>query len=169
MLFVLLLALAVPSDDEAELRRASEAWMAAVAAKDAAALEMIVAREFALKMPGDTPAQYTLRDEWMANAIKLDWRDFRSENVVVELHGDHAVVSSKLSFRLGLMPFALDSGVVDTWVKRDGRWQVTGRFLGESQAQGRIKLAGGALAMLVLVLVVVAVRRMRRRLGWGKP
>lgn len=165
---LLALAVAVPApphDDEAALRHASAAWMAAVAAKDTAALDAIVAAEFALKVPGDAPTDYVPRATWMANAIQLDWRDVHSENVVVEVRGDHAVVSSRLSFRVGLMPFALDSGVVDTWTKRDGRWQVTGRFLGESVLQGRMMFAFGALLMLGVFAVVAGLRLVRRRLA----
>jgi hypothetical protein len=138
---------AVPSStDEQTLERLSVEWMEAIEKKDRKSLEAFLADNYVLQMPGDSDSQYTRRNEWIKNAINMDWSDFRYENVMAQVHGDHATVSSRLYFRVAPFPFELDSGVVDTWERHDGRWQVTTRYLGESNMQQRITFIFGVLA-----------------------
>lgn len=155
--------LAVPAapQDGDELKRLSTAWMQAVADKNEPGLQAMLAPEYALMMAGD--GDDTLRDEWISNAIKMDWRGFRYEDLRVRVDGDHATTRSRLYFRVAPIPFELHAGVVDTWVRRDGRWQVTGRYLGQSNLQNGIRVIVGFVASLVLVLAWWAVRRLVRR------
>jgi ketosteroid isomerase-like protein len=162
---VLMLAIAFPvsfaavgasTTDEAELRRLSVAWMQALEKKDAPALENILAQDYVLQMPGDMSSQYTVRSEWLKNAIGMDWTRFRYENLDVRVNGDQAEVSSRLYFHVSPIPLELDSAVIDTWSKRDGRWQVTRRYLGQSHTSDRFQLMlgfGAALVLGVLALV----------------
>lgn len=160
-------ALSTVAADEAELRRLSLAWMQALENKDAPALDNILARDYVLQMPGDASAEQTPRDEWLKNAIGMDWTRFRYENLDVRVNGDQAEVSSRLFFHVAPIPIELDAGVVDTWSRREGRWQVTRRYLGQSNAQDRLKLIGGFGAALVLLALGWGVsgllRRLRRR------
>ena len=149
--------------DEAALRAASVQWMQAIAAKDRATLERLLAPEYMLRGAGDPPADAVPRAEWIANAVGKDWSGFHYDNMAVQLDGDRATVASKLRFRISPIPFELDSGVVDTWVRRDGRWQVTGRYLGESRFSARVEFVKGFLAALALVGAFALVRRWRRR------
>jgi Domain of unknown function (DUF4440) len=153
--------------DETALERLSVEWMAAIENKDRKALESILADNFVLQMPGDTSAQYTRRQEWLENAIGMDWSNFRYENVVARVHGDHATVSSRLFFKVGPNPLTFDSGVIDTWERRGGRWQVTTRYLGESQLKGRMSFTlgvlAGVLALAAAYLVVRLAKWARRR------
>lgn len=70
----------------------------------------------------------------------------------VRVDGDHATIRSRIHFRVAPIPFELDAGIVDTWVRRDGRWQVTGRYLGQSNLQDRLRVIAGFVASLGLVL-----------------
>jgi hypothetical protein len=133
----------------------------AIERKDRAALNNLVASDFALQMPGER--KVTPRDEWIANAVGMDWSKFRYENLVVRMHGDTATVSSKLHFRVAPIPFALDSGVVDSWERRDGRWQITRRYLGESKVQQRIAFGLGVLAAIGVAGLAYATRWILRR------
>ena len=158
--------MAVPtsSGDVDALKRLSVEWMQAVADKDEAHLQALLAPEFALMTAGeddDTP-----RDEWLVNAIKMDWRGFRYEDLRVRVDGDQATIRSRIYFRVSPFPFELDAGAVDTWARRDGRWQVTGRYLGQSNLQDRLRVIAGFLASLVLMIGWWGVRRLVRR---GKP
>lgn len=155
---------ATPSatDDERELRALSAQWMQAIASKDRPALERLMAPEYMLRGAGDPPADGVPRAEWIGNAVGKDWSDFAYDNMVVRVDGDHATVASKLRFRIAPIPFELDSGVVDTWARRDGRWRVTGRYLGESRFGARVEFVKGALAALLLVGAFALVRRWRR-------
>lgn len=149
--------------DESALRQLSHEWMSAIQRKDREKLGAILAPEFVLQMPGDTAAQVTPREEWLKNAIKMDWSNFRYENLAVTVSGNHATVSSRLYFRIAPFPFALDSGVVDIWRKRDGRWQVSRRYLGHSEGQQRIAFLAGLIAAFLLVGLVYLTRRISRR------
>ena len=155
--------LAARASDDAELRALSVDWMQAIADKDRPALERMLAPEFKLRGAGDPPADAVSRAEWIDNAIGKDWSAFEYENVDIHVDGDRATMSSLLRFRIKPIPFELDSGVVDTWVRRNGQWQVSGRYLGESQFRGRVEFVKGVLATLALVAAFVFVRRWRRR------
>ena len=156
-------ALEPNKSDQATLSRLSNEWMIAIERKDRATLDRIVASDFVLQMPGDEQGRIIRRNEWMANAIAQDWSEFRYENVVVSVHGDQAIVTSRLNFKVAPFPLALDSGVVDIWRIRDGRWQVTKRYLGESRIQQRIAFFAGILAAIVAGLLAYGVARLVRR------
>jgi ketosteroid isomerase-like protein len=159
---------AVPANDEAMLRRLSAEWMQALERKDLPALEATLAPNYRLRFPGDTPAQATYRALWLKNAIEMDWTRFKYENVEVRVHGDLAIVSSHLRFHVSPFPFELDSGVVDVWERRNGRWQVVERMLGESATQARIGFWSGALmAAAVCGAWALLARWRRRRRGAG--
>ena len=149
--------------DEAELRQLSVAWMQALEKKDAPALENFLAQDYVLQMPGDTAAQVTVRSEWLKNAIDMDWTRFRYENLEVRVNGDQAEVTSRLFFHVSPIPIELDSAVVDTWSRRDGRWQVTRRYLGQSITGDRFQLMLGFGAALVLGAVGLIMSRLFRR------
>ena len=131
--------------DERTLERLSVEWMTALEKKDRKSLEAFLADDYVLQMPGDTASQFVRRKEWLTNAIEMDWTDLRYENVAAHVHGDHAMVSSRLHFRVSPFPFAFDSGVVDIWERRGGNWQVTARYLGDSKVQQRIAFILGLL------------------------
>ncbi len=67
-----------------------------------------MAESFVLQMPGDAESGVTRREEWLANALRMDWSDFRYENPAAQVHGDHATVSAKLFFRISPIPFTID-------------------------------------------------------------
>jgi len=141
--------------------------MAAIERKDRKALESRLADDYVLQMPGDTETQYVRREEWLGNAISMDWTNFRYENVVAHVHGDHATVSSRLHFKVAPNPLTFDSGIVDVWEKRNGRWQVTTRYLGESELKQRMGFAFGALAAGLAAGLVYALAWLLRRLRRG--
>lgn len=153
------------SVDEADLKRLSVEWMQALESKDTTALESVLANDFVLQMPGDRVSDFVARGDWLQNATGRDWSRFRYENLRVHLSGDHADVTSRLYFHVSPIPIELDSGVVDRWERRDGRWQVSRRYLGQSNAGDRIKLSVGFVAALLLAAVAFAVARLigRRR------
>jgi hypothetical protein len=152
----------IPAEADAEaLRAASQAWMQAIEAKDRAALEAFLAPEFQLVAPGE--AATTPREEWLRNAVGRDWSGFRYESLVPRVDGDHATVHSRLYFHVAPIPVELDAGIVDTWVRRDGRWQVSGRYLGESRAAHRMGFAAGAATALAAWGLWSLLRRLRRR------
>ncbi len=158
-------AMAAPptAPDEAELKQLSQQWMTALERKDESRLQSLLADDFVLQMPGDSPTQYVHRAEWLKNAIDMDWSSLRYENIVVKVDGDQAIVSSKLFFKVSPNPLPLDSGVIDAWERRGGKWQVTHRYLGESTLKTRMSFVFGMLATaLALTLTYLLIRLSRR-------
>ena len=160
-------AASTTAPDEAELKQLSQQWMTALEEKDKERLQSLLADDFVLQIPGDSASQYVRRAEWLENANSMDWSNFRYENMAVNVEGDHAIVSFKLFFKVSPNPLTLDSGVIDTWERRGGKWQVTHRYLGESTLKTRMSFVAGMLATaLALGLVYLLVRfskRVRRR------
>ena len=151
--------------EEQALAGLSLAWMQAIEKKDRKSLEGFLADDYVLQMPGDAPSEFTRRDEWIKNAVGMDWSDFRYENLVANVHGDHATVTSRLHFNVAPYPFAFESGVVDLWEKRDGRWQVTARYLGESKTQQRIAFVFGLIAGGIIAALAYLSARLFKRAG----
>lgn len=151
-----------PADEEA-LKQLSREWMTAIERKDKETLESILADDYVLQMPGDSEHQYVRRATWLENAINMDWSNFRYENMRVNVDGDRAVLSARLFFKISPNPLTFDSGVVDTWERRAGKWQVTNRYLGESALKERISFVLGALAAALAIAAVHLWMRMRRK------
>jgi len=168
-LFIATAAVAAPpkTPDENELERLSTEWMTAIERKDRKSLESFLADNYVLQMPGDAERQYVHRAEWLENAINMDWSNFRYENIVARVHGDHATVSSRLYFKVSPNPLTFDSGVLDVWEKRGGKWQVTTRYLGESRLKERVSFVLGALAAALAMFAVYLIQRLVRRARRG--
>ena len=147
-----------------ELIALSEQWNDALARKDAAALERILAEEYYIAPPGETGK--TGRSEWLKNAQEMDWRDLRFHNFKVDIYGDTAVVTALLDFKVTTkrgIPISTNAQVIDVWVKRDGRWQVAARHLGAYSLGSYVRLAAGFIAGLVFCFLLWLLLRLKRR------
>lgn len=166
--FALPLAAQTAAEDRTRLRARSVEWMDAVARKDRAALEKLLAPEFKLVSVGD-PGDGVPRSEWVANALRMDWQNRGYNGMRVDLYGDVAVVASDYSFRVdpGEWRPAISAAapVVDVWVRRNGLWQVQRRHLAGSSVVRWFDRAIGFIGALVLsgVLMLIGRRVARRR------
>lgn len=151
------------SGTEKELMALSTQWMEAVVRKDRSALEGFLAPDYYYSEPGYL--EITDRTTWIKNAMEMDWRDLRYRNFKVDLYGDTAVVSAMVVSKLGIwgVPLGSDVQVSDTWVKRNGQWQVAARHLGASSIVGQIRVALGFLAALALCFAAWLFLRSKRR------
>ena len=167
LLFTSTAAEAAPAKTEADaalLRQLSQEWSRAIERKDRATLERLLAPEFTLQAPGE--AERIGREEWLGNVVSMDWSGFRFENLVVNVYGDRAIVTSILYFRVGPLPITWASGLVDVWTRRSGQWQATHRYLGESKLRNRMSFAAGfGAASVIAVLWWLLARVTRRRRG----
>lgn len=139
MLAMAVLAAAVtatsPAPETAEKRfeQLELQWMDALAAKDAATLEKTLAREFTIVGSSsslDDPIG--TRASWLDIAMNRPWPRHQVKVVKVLEAGEAAVVHAVLSGEYPPMPWIPKGGtlkflITDTWVKRDGRWQVLAR------------------------------------------
>lgn len=159
--------LAVAQSDvsiEKDLIARSNELMSAVERQDRAALELLVADEFMLEVPGDTAR--TPRAEWIDNAVNMKWEGFKFHNIKVRSFGEVAVVSSLLDFKVttGIgIPVSSDVQVTDVWVRRDGQWLIAVRQLGADSLSGTVRMVMGFLAALVLYFLVRLFLRLRRK------
>jgi ketosteroid isomerase-like protein len=127
---------AVPKGDArivAEIRRLEHEWGQAFVKRDFALIERIVAPEFRLAVGApDGKAALAYRDEWMRNARAFRTEAFQAEvidvatagNVAVALVGGQWTVQRRPDRPAATNRFL----VTDTWVKRNGRWQVIYRY-----------------------------------------
>lgn len=116
---------------EREVRAKQEQWMAAWRAADGAALERLLAPEFALVVSARPTARVD-RAEWLRTAgTEYVCESFRYEGMQVRDFGDVVVVSSLATQRA--TAFGRDrSGtffLTDIWrADPAGQWQVTARY-----------------------------------------
>jgi ketosteroid isomerase-like protein len=172
MSLVVLLMTSTPGDvpapeaDREALTRLSQEWMDAVARRDRPALEQLLASDYELRpVSGEQPS--VPRAEWLENAVNMQWENRGYSNLHVEVDGDVGIVTARYAFRVDPGDWkptvSATADVVDVWKRRDGRWQVQGRLLGESSITRWIDRVTGGVAMLAIVGVVALGRRLMRR------
>lgn len=119
------------ADTAAEIKEIEQAWGQAFLKRDKVYLEKLVAPEFKLMNSDEGGVDFTPRDRWMANFDGFEFHEFEVNTVDVVAAGDTAVATAtgrwKIS-RVGL-PGTRDRGfiVTDTFVRRNGAWQVVFR------------------------------------------
>jgi ketosteroid isomerase-like protein len=124
-----------PADQAAaaQIRQLEQDWGQAFVKRDFDFLERIIAPEYRLvgARPDGTYA-ITGRAEWMKNSRAFTHQAFLVETVDVNLAGDTAVASAQglwtVSRRAGEPPRPSRFFVTDTWVRRNGQWQVIHRY-----------------------------------------
>jgi ketosteroid isomerase-like protein len=116
----------------AEISRLEQEWGEAFVKRDFNFIERIIAPEYRLVGANEDGHRITLRAEWMKNARAFTHYGFKVETIDVNFAGDTAVASAKglwtVSFREGMPPTAINFFVTDTWVRRNGQWQVIHRY-----------------------------------------
>ena len=108
---------------EETIRRRAQEWMEAGRRRDAAALDRLLADEFEL-----VAARGVIdRAAWLHAALhEIEVRDFRYEDPRVRVYGEVAVMLSgwHQEATMAGRDWSGDFRLTDTWVRRDGRWQV---------------------------------------------
>ena len=117
----------------AEIRKLEHDWGQAFVKRDFAFIERIVAPEYRLAGVSDEgKPMLTYRDEWMRNARAFRHDAFEVEVADVAIAGDTAVALVQglwtVATRPGQPARARRFAVTDTWVRRNGRWQVVYRY-----------------------------------------
>ena len=118
---------------ETQFHQLEQRWMDALANKDAAVLEEILAPGFTIIGAGSTlddPA--TGRQQWLEVGLKRPFPKHTIKIISVTRAGDAAVVQCILTGDYPPMPWVPKGGtlqflITDTWILRDSRWQVLAR------------------------------------------
>lgn len=128
--------IATPTNDPAAIREISQLeqrWGEAFVKRDFAFIERIVAPEYKLSLASnDGVVSLVDRATWMRNSRAWDHRGFEIQMVYVATAGRTAVATVQGLWTVkkddGLPAQALRFLVTDTWVKRNGQWQVIWRY-----------------------------------------
>jgi hypothetical protein len=127
-------AQAIPAgNDVVEFTRLETQWMDALAAKDEATLQAILAPEFSIIGVGSTTDDLTTdRASWMRVGLLRPFPKHDVSNLKVTRLGDVAIVQFVLSATYPPKSLTADGGrldfiTTDVWAKRDGKWQVVSR------------------------------------------
>ena len=117
-----------PTDTAAEIGALEQAWAQAFLKGDKAFLERLVAPEFKLMNSDEGEVDFTPRDRWMANFDGFVFHEFDLKTINVVAAGDTAVATATGRWKIGRagLPGTRDRGfiVTDTFVRRNGAWQV---------------------------------------------
>ena len=108
---------------EATIRQRAQEWMEAGRRRDAAVLDQVLADEFVL-----VAARGVIdRSAWLHAAMHdIEVREFRYEDPQVRVYGDVAAMLTgwHQEATIAGREWTGDFRITDTWVWRDGRWQV---------------------------------------------
>jgi len=126
---VVAVASPVAASPESEIFAANSRWTDAVAKKDMAAVEAIVAPGFRLTS-GDAKDAIQ-RAAWLANLSKLQIAAYKIEITDLEVHGDTAIstVSGSWDVALGNKKWSDKFQLLDIWVRGPSGWQVVRRHI----------------------------------------
>lgn len=133
LLAAALMAAPAAASPSSEITAANAKWTAAVAKKDMATVEAIVAPEFRLTSGAATSKESVERAVWLANLGKMQIADYRTEITDLEIHGDTAIstVTGSWEVTLGKDKRNNEFKLIDVWVHRPSGWQVVRRHMVE--------------------------------------
>jgi ketosteroid isomerase-like protein len=123
-------AIATPAqaNDATDISVLEAEWSRAFHASDYVTIERIVAPEFKLlRVEADGETTFTTRAGWIANAHRMTFKEYETKVVDVTSAGDTAVATVEGHWNVTMAGLGSRSErfvLTDTWVKRNGAWQV---------------------------------------------
>ena len=116
-----------PDTASVELVTLTKTWTDAMNAKDHSKLEALMAPEFALyRWNGELAAR---RPDWLDFLYNTEIKEYSVRDISARANGEFGVVTLVCTLA-GVhdgRPFDLDSIIVDTWHRTNGKWQVVAR------------------------------------------
>lgn len=116
--------------DEKQIRFLQNQWMQAWVDQDRNTIEKILAPEYQL-IVSSMPDRPVTREQWIGMLPRYTAEGFKYEKMAVRIFGDTAVVSSLLTptnAKVDGVDRSFTFFITDLWKKRDGGWQVVGRY-----------------------------------------
>ena|ERR1700760_216779 len=124
-----------PLSPAAEVERAEHVWMEAMQHRDGAALNRVVAPNFALAGIDDLDRPAVPRSVWIDNTLHhLNVKSFAFRKLTVTVFGDVAVARSTFNWSGAFNgeTFNDTTVLVDTWVRQGNAWVVVSRLVGDA-------------------------------------
>jgi hypothetical protein len=121
-----------PGTPEAELVSLTNAWTAAILAKDRSKLESLMSPEY--KLQGWEGSWEVERPQWLENTMhSYEIAEYHHSDIVPHVYGDVAAITSRWYWRgkRGVgekQPFEEHGYCVDMWRHANGTWQVVSRL-----------------------------------------
>jgi ketosteroid isomerase-like protein len=119
-----------PSQARVELVRLESEWTKATMAKDLKALDRLMAPDFGLAFVENDKVASVPRAAWLSNLGKMTISRYETKVESVEVMGSVAIaqVTGDWTVSMGGPARSRSFRLRDTWIRRDGRWQVVQRF-----------------------------------------
>jgi ketosteroid isomerase-like protein len=118
------------SKAEQEVMTAEQEWMDAVKQRDEAKLKSIMADEYTLSNLMNFSRPSVPKAKWIENTKNLKVDSFSFDKPRVRVYDNTATVHTLFNMK-GVFqekPYEDTFVLIDTWVKRNGRWQVVSRI-----------------------------------------
>ena len=128
---------------EQQFHKLEVRWMDALSSKDLAVLEDTLAPGFTIIGAGSTISDtIATRQQWLDVGLKRPFPKHTVKILKVTRAGDTAIVQSILTGDYPPMPWVPQGGtleflITDTWVQREGKWQVLARHSSPPPAPAR--------------------------------
>lgn len=168
------------SNDEQEVRRLERAWLDAYEQRDVKAMEAIVGDEFIIVFPNGSTQNKSQLIEWLkkpGKIVNLSSR-FYTEDVEAKVSDDKVILKGRVvteRIRDGAVMSREASLYTDTYVKRNGNWQVIDSRLSDipqkqdsdishNSGQGR-SISKNKLISLKFPTIVIDVDKQLRQIG----
>jgi hypothetical protein len=120
------------NDDEQKIVKLENEWMNAMMRHDLTTLNQIVASTFKLAGIKDLDRPAVSRTTWMMNTMKnLKVDSIHYIKIKVEVTGNIAIVRASFFWKgaFDTEKFLDTTFLVDTWIKRNNKWQVINRLI----------------------------------------
>ena len=119
-----------PHQAQAELVRLESEWTKATMAKDSKALDRLMAPDFGLAFVENGKVASIPRAAWLSNLRKMTISRYETKVESVEMLGSVAIaqVTGDWTVSMGGPARSRPFRLRDTWIRRDGRWEVVQRF-----------------------------------------
>ena len=134
---------------EAQISALERQWTAAFQQKDIAALQDMMADNYALVIAvQDMPLQVVPRDAWLESLDAYEISDAHIDHITVRVYNDVAVVVMLWHqfATLGGQDRSAQFMLTDIWVKQEGEWRIAERHSSRPEHPGAARPTAQALS-----------------------
>ncbi len=120
-----------PTKTEQKILNLERELMEAIRTRDEVSLNRIISDDFSLSGVMNLTSQPVRREQFIENTLKhLKFDSVSLDKTRVRVYGDTAMIHALFKMKGAYKQESFDEtrALIDTWVKRKGRWQLVARF-----------------------------------------